>query len=565
MASTKLSTEIIEKKKSKKSKTFTSIPIDSATQLEIEESVAIPGPDKKKKKSKKSKSTTLDVLESAPEAAIEDTATLEPSEKKKKKKKEKEKKSKKLKTSDLPAEEIASLVVLSDDDTKPSKKRKRPAATEDEIEIDVALPEPLSKKAARKAKKVKTTDPSKSTAEGSDEEAEPTVPNSGPKEKKERRTAWGIWIGNLPWSASKSDVKEFLCKHAGLDMNEITRVHMPVPSNAPARNGEKPKNKGFAYLDFDSAEALEAAIKVSETQFNNDQRKVLIKKSSSFEGRPEPKTEEEAKKDDNGLSTLAADKMNAQKPPSKRVFVGNLGFDTTKDDLQNHFGQCGEIVDVFMATFEDSGKCKGFAWVTFTSEDAGIAAVRGWIIKGKEQDSDSELESEAEGEKEAEAEAPGKEGQDETVLAELKAEGYENVDNKETQSILKQRLAKSKQKKRKVHKWFVNKMFGRALRCEFAEDAGVRYKKRYGKDAQKKDGEDVIMGEGGDADAAEAGDANEGTWKEKKWQSGKKMESTPHERRKEARRAANKREFGNPPADSRVTDRDPGVTAAASA
>lgn len=540
MASTKVSTEIREKKKSKKSKTSTSEAIVPTAQPETEESVAVPEPEKKKKKSKKPKSTEDHVPELASEAALEEgeQAVPEPKEKKPKKdkKEKKDKRERRSKSSNLPSEELAALAALSDEDeAKPSKKRKRPEPTEDEIEIDVALPEPLSKKAARKAKKAKVTDPSKSTAEGSDEEAEPIVPSSGPKEKKERRTAWGIWIGNLPWSASKADVREFLCKHAKLDTNEITRIHMPVPSNAPVRNGEKPKNKGFAYIDFDSAEALEAAVKVSETQFNNDQRKVLIKKSSSFEGRPEPKTEEEAKKDDNGLSTLTTDKMNTQKPPSKRVFVGNLGFDTTKDDLQNHFGQCGEIADIFMATFEDSGKSKGFAWITFTNEEAGIAAVRGWIIKGKEQDSDSESE--------VEAEAPAK---DDAVIAELQAEGYKDVDNQETAAILKQRLEKSKKKKRKAHKWYVNKLSGRALRCEFAEDAGVRYKKRYGKDAQKKDGDDVVMSEAG-ADAAVAGDAKEG-WKK----SDKKVEkaSTPHERRKEARRAAAKKEFGAPVAAS---------------
>lgn len=540
MASTQISTETKEKKKSKRSKTSVSEAVIPTAPPGTEASVAVPEAGRKKK-SKKSKSTEDNVPEATSESSLREEAIPEPTDKKSKKEK-KDKKGRNSKSSNLPSGELAILAALSDeDDTKPSKKRKRLATTEDEIEIDVALPEPLSKKAARKAKKAKISDSSKPTAEGSDQERDPIVPSSGPKEKKERRTAWGIWIGNLPWSASKADVKEFLCKHAKLDMNEITRIHMPVPSNAPARNGEKPKNKGFAYLDFDSAEALEAAIKVSETQFNNDQRKVLIKKSSSFEGRPEPKTEDEAKKDDNGLSTLTTDKMNTQKPPSKRVFVGNLGFDTTKEDLQNHFGQCGEIADIFMATFEDSGKSKGFAWVTFTSEEAGIAAVRGWIIKGKEQDSESE--SEAEAEDKTEAEAPTK---DDTVIAELQAEGYKDVDNQETATILKQRLEKSKKKKRKAHKWYVNKMSGRALRCEFAEDAGVRYKKRYGKDAQKKDGEDVVMGEAG-ADAADAGDAKEG-WKK----SDKKMEkaSTPHERRKEARRAAAKKEFGAPVAAS---------------
>jgi hypothetical protein len=59
----------------------------------------------------------------------------------------------------------------------------------------------------------------------------------------------------------------------------------------------------------------------------------------------------------------------------------------------------------------------------------------------------------------------------------------------------------------------------------------VRYKKRYGKDAQKKDGDDVEMGEAGvDVDGEEKKTTNDA--------------STPHERRKEARRAASKRDFG---------------------
>ena len=44
---------------------------------------------------------------------------------------------------------------------------------------------------------------------------------------------------------------------------------------------------------------------------------------------------------------------------------------------------------------------------------------------------------------------------------------------------------KSKPKKVKLRKWWVNKIKGRPLRMEFAEDAQVRYKKRYGKDGTK--------------------------------------------------------------------------------
>jgi len=52
-------------------------------------------------------------------------------------------------------------------------------------------------------------------------------------------------------------------------------------------------------------------------------------------------------------------------------------------------------------------------------------------------------------------------------------------------------------KKRKPRKWTVNKLAGRLLRCEFAEDPALRYRKRFGK---KREGAD----EAGDDAAAES-------------------------------------------------------------
>jgi hypothetical protein len=106
-----------------------------------------------------------------------------------------------------------------------------------------------------------------------------------------------------------------------------------------------------------------------------------------------------------------------------------------------------------MATFEDTGKCKGFAWVTFAELDAAKAAVTGWTYKSIEEDDE---ESEAEND----SDDDGKGGEIASGSASMKL--------------------KKQQKKRK---WFVNKLKGRALRCEFAEDATSRYKKRFGKDA----------------------------------------------------------------------------------
>jgi len=382
------------------------------------------------------------------------------------------------------------------------KKRKREVVPEDELEIDVSLPEPLSKKAARKAKKPKSSTAA-DTSNGSN--GQPTPQDVEQAERRERRTSWGIWIGNLPWSVTKQELRDFICATGTIKPEEITRVHMPAPKEKAPRHGDvKYNNKGFAYVDVDSAEALEEALKLTETAMDSTHRKVLIKNANSFEGRPDPKATEGA------TSSTTNSKVPSQKPPSRRVFVGNLSFDMTKEELGVHFSQCGGVTDVHMATFEDSGKCKGFAWITFDSVEAGTAAARGYILKTTAEDSDSDGD---EGEEEAKNDA--------------QVSGEE--DNK---SRKKARRAP------KPRKWYVNKLQGRMLRCEFAEDPSVRYKKRFGKDAPNKDDETINTNTNADADADEMGGASAGTTTAPP---ATRASSTPHDRRREARRS--KREF----------------------
>ena len=52
-------------------------------------------------------------------------------------------------------------------------------------------------------------------------------------------------------------------------------------------------------------------------------------------------------------------------PAMKKMFVGNLHTSTTVDNLQEYFGKFGDIEKCYAATHQDSGKCKGYGFVTF--------------------------------------------------------------------------------------------------------------------------------------------------------------------------------------------------------
>ena len=337
---------------------------------------------------------------------------------------------------DLPQDEVPA----ESSHQQVQKKRKRELQhDQDEIEIDVSAPEPPSKKALRKLKKKGTIasvgdkpQPPNADLQKQDEKKSTLDTSNTPVKKSEH----GIWIGNLPWSATKDDLSRFLSSNTTINEEDITRIHMPTPKDATkhevssgsSNRRSKFQNKGFAYIDFSTELAKTQAIALSEKLLTG--RAVLIKDALSFEGRPKPSDQDPDMKSRSG------------KPPARRVFVGNLSFDITKEDVEQHFAKCGEVEEVFLATFEDSGKCKGYGWVLFESIDAASAAVRGWTIMEAASDEDDERGSEAQTDRE------------------------------------------DLRKKRKPRKWWVNGMRGRQLRIEFAEDPTTRYNKRFGKEAK---------------------------------------------------------------------------------
>ena len=59
-----------------------------------------------------------------------------------------------------------------------------------------------------------------------------------------------------------------------------------------------------------------------------------------------------------------------------KVFVGNLSFDTTREQLEELFKQAGEVTEVVMPTDRMSGRPRGFAFVSFATDEAAAAAIQ---------------------------------------------------------------------------------------------------------------------------------------------------------------------------------------------
>ena len=61
---------------------------------------------------------------------------------------------------------------------------------------------------------------------------------------------------------------------------------------------------------------------------------------------------------------------------SIRLYVGNLSFDATAEDLREIFAQTGEVEDSVIVTRPGGGRPRGFGFVTMADEAAGDEAIR---------------------------------------------------------------------------------------------------------------------------------------------------------------------------------------------
>ncbi|KAI0736154.1 hypothetical protein C8Q72DRAFT_769331 [Fomitopsis betulina] len=218
------------------------------------------------------------------------------------------------------------------------------------------------------------------------------------------RRQHSVWIGNLAFKTTPDALRRFFD-----GVGEITRIHMPMKmaSGGPGGGGARKENQGFAYLDFATPDAKTIAITLSENPL--DGRRLLIKDGDNFDGRPAPEAGADpsvsAKPNLSGHTKTAQKILRTQKHSAgPTLFLGNLGFEATQQSIRQLFdshraiptkppsgaepdSDAEEKLDadtdvkkqwirkVRMGTFEDTGKCKGWAFVDFVSAEYATEAL----------------------------------------------------------------------------------------------------------------------------------------------------------------------------------------------
>src|SRR5438093_12347238 len=67
---------------------------------------------------------------------------------------------------------------------------------------------------------------------------------------------------------------------------------------------------------------------------------------------------------------------------SSKLYVGNLSFDVTEDDLRDMLSQHGPVNEINVVMDKMTGRARGFAFVTMNTEEGAKAAIQ--ALNGKD-------------------------------------------------------------------------------------------------------------------------------------------------------------------------------------
>jgi nucleolin len=185
---------------------------------------------------------------------------------------------------------------------------------------------------------------------------EEAAPVDGASEEKRsvQRDRHTIFVGNLPFDTADADVRELFSQQGKVELISVPKDKL---------TGQP---RGFAFVDMSSDEEVQAAVAAYD--------------GNMFEGRvlrvtkSVPKEEVEKK----------APKKRAPAAGGK-IYVGNLPFDTTKEDLMAYYTEQGEVVEVYIPVNPATGTGRGYAFVTMKEEDVekAIEATNGIEFMGR--------------------------------------------------------------------------------------------------------------------------------------------------------------------------------------
>ncbi|OAP57131.1 hypothetical protein AYL99_07868 [Fonsecaea erecta] len=254
----------------------------------------------------------------------------------------------------------------SSDESESEEEAAAPKATKTTKTKDV---KPAGAKAAAESSDEdaddsdESSDESEESEESADEEveakpakrkAEDVEAPAAKKTKVEEDGSRGsnLFVGNLSWNVDeewlKSEFEEF---------GELSGVRLITQR-------EDGRSKGYGYVEFVNA-ADAAKAHAAKQGYELDGRVMNVDFANK---KPDAGEKQEKRRQSYG------DQLSE---PSDTLFLGNLSFEITEDDVYNIFAPYGTPTGVRIPTDRETGNVKGYGYVTFATLDEAKSALEG--------------------------------------------------------------------------------------------------------------------------------------------------------------------------------------------
>eukprot|EP01083_Nonionella_stella_P106761 308387_1 len=171
-----------------------------------------------------------------------------------------------------------------------------------------------------------------------------------------------LYVGNLDYNTTEDDIRE-----AFSPFGNIIKIFMPT-------DRETGRPRGFGFVEYDNRKDAEAAIAKMDSATLGS-RNLRVNESK-------PRVERPA---GGGFNGAGGGGFNASGSADVKLYVGNLSYNTTEESLRESFAQSGEVTDCSLVTDRETGRPRGFGFITMPSADAqkAIQALNGQELDGR--------------------------------------------------------------------------------------------------------------------------------------------------------------------------------------
>lgn len=213
---------------------------------------------------------------------------------------------------------------------KPSSSSNEERASKKQKVAPVASPSPAKKP---------TPAPKPSSSSSSSSSSQIAAPQANEKT---------VYISGLPFTCTEDDIRDFF-----KDVGKVQSIRLP-------RWHDSGNLRGYGHVEFSNKAAADAALELTG-QYIKD-RYVNVDRPMV------PRALQQQ---------VTAPTAPVPHPPGCRtVFIKNLPYDVTEEELRQHFMVFGPIQTIRLAAWNHTSNLKGFGYVDFKREDSAEIAVK---------------------------------------------------------------------------------------------------------------------------------------------------------------------------------------------